>query len=81
MAFDPGKVYKLQHHLESTAYDWMLERVCTFYGVGEVVELTEEQASEICKYSESDECDSYVCLALRSMLSEWEDEHGVTVTG
>ena len=81
MAFDPGKVSKLQDHIESVAYDWMLDRVCTFYCVGEVVELSQEQISEIFDYANSFDCDAYVGAALRSMVHEWESEHGEDISG
>ena len=68
MAFDPGKVHKLQDQFESMAYDWMLERIQEVYGVDDPSELNEDQIQEIFEYSESDECEMYVGMALRSMI-------------
>jgi|TARA_B110000211_G_scaffold171989_1_gene194151 hypothetical protein len=76
MAFDPGKVHKLQDQLESIAYDWMLDRVQSHYGVEEVSELDSDQIQELSDYSQSDECDRYVGMALNSMLDEWDFENG-----
>ena len=81
MAFDPGKVNKLQDQLESLAFDWMLDRVCSFYNVSDVAELASEQASELYAYANSDECDLYVGTALRSLVYEWEGEHGESISG
>lgn len=81
MAFDPGKVNKLQDQLESLAYDWMLDRVCSFYGVDEVIELSHEQISEVFDYTNSFECDTYVAAALCSKVREWEGEHGEDISG
>jgi hypothetical protein len=81
MAFDPGKVNKLQDQLESIAYDWMLDRICSVYGVGEVVELSQEQISEVFEYANGFECDTYVAAALFSMIHEWESEHGEDISG
>lgn len=72
MAFDPGKVHKLLEHLEETAYEWMIDRVRTFYQVEDLSNLTEEQLQEIFLYAESDECDDYVGMALRSIISNYE---------
>ena len=81
MAFDPGEVSNLQDQLESVAYDWMLDRVYSVYGVGEVVELSHEQVSEIFEYTNSFDCDTYVGSALRAMVHEWESEHGEDISG
>jgi len=42
MAFDPGKVHKLQDQFESMAYDWMFERIQEVYGVDDPSELNED---------------------------------------
>ena len=68
MALDLGKVHKLQDQFESMAYDWMFERIQEVYGVDDPSELNEDQIQEIFEYSESDECEMYVGMALRSMI-------------
>lgn len=76
MAFDAGKIHKLQDYLESTAYDWMEDRVKDFYDVEETTELSKEQVEEIEVYSDSDDCyESYVGMALRTICDQWRDEH------
>ena len=81
MAFDPGKVSKLQDQLESMAYDWMFGRICTFYGMSEVSELTKEQVTELFEYAESIDYDTYISTVLRSMVFEWEGEHDEDISG
>ena len=76
MAFGPGKVHKLQDQLESIAYDWMVDRVQSHYGVEEVSELDGGQIQELSDYSQSDDCDLYVGMALNSMLEQWDFENG-----
>ena len=68
MAFDPGKVHKLRDEFESMAYDWMFERIQEVYGVDDPSELNEDQIQEIFESSESDQCEMYVGMALRSMI-------------
>lgn len=72
MAFDPGKVHKLLDRLEETAYEWMADRIQEFYQIEDLSNLTEEQLQEIFIYAESDECDIYVGMALRSIISNYE---------
>lgn len=61
-------MHKLQDQFESMAYDWMFERIQEVYGVDDPSELNEDQIQEIFEYSESDECEMYVGMALRSMI-------------
>jgi hypothetical protein len=76
MAFDAGKVHKLQDYLESIAYDWMEDRVKDHYGVAGTDELTKEQVDEIWEYSESEDCyEPYVGMALRSICDNWQEEN------
>lgn len=71
MAFDPGRVDKLQDQLDAMAHDWMLDRVMEFYQVEDATDLTELQAKEIVDYAQSDDCDPYVGMALRSIVGEY----------
>jgi len=76
MAFDAGKVGKLQDRLEDMAYEWMDYRIQEHYGVEDMNELTKEQVDEIWEYSESDDCyEPYVGMALRSMCDNWYMEN------
>ena len=45
-------------------------------GQEEVEELTEEQATEMYNYSESEECyEGYVGTVLRTMYEQWAEEN------
>ena len=46
----------------------MFERIQEVYGVDDPSELNEDQIQEIFEYSESDQCEMYVGMALRSMI-------------
>ena len=70
MAFDPGKVGKLQDQLEALAYDWMFHRIQDFYGVRDISELTKSQLEDIFDYANSDECDIYIGMALRAIVND-----------
>jgi len=69
-------VDKLQDQLESIAYDWMLDPVQSHYVVEEVSELDGGQIQEFSDYSQSDDCDLYVGMALNSILEQWDFENG-----
>ena len=51
MAFEVKKIHKLSDQIEALAYDWAVTDVCEYFGVEEVGELTEEQATEMYNYA------------------------------
>jgi len=45
-----------------------------FYGVTKIEELSQDQLDEIFIYSEDDECDQWIGVALRSLVQQVEGQ-------
>ena len=76
MAFEVKKMHKLSDQIEALARDWAHTDVCEYFGVEEVGELTEDQATEMYNYAESEACyEGYVGTVLRTMYEQWAEEN------
>lgn len=49
-------------------YDLAIKEMIEFYGVSKIEELTQDQLDEIFIYSEDDQCDPWIGVALRSLV-------------
>lgn len=50
------------------AYEIAEKEMIEFYGVSKIEDLSQNQLDEIFLYSESDECDNWIGVALRSLV-------------
>ena len=75
MKFEWKRQHKLLDRLEREATDSAEEVIKSFFDVENSTALTEEQMREVFEYSESDECDSFLGLALRNLVRNWQDKN------
>lgn len=75
MPYSATNAGKLMDHLESTATEWMMDQVCSFFEVDGIEDLSKDQVREIFEYNESDSFDQYVSLGLRNVIERWSQEH------
>lgn len=54
------------------AYEIAEKEMIEFYGVSKIEDLTAEQLDEIYLYSEEEECDEWIGVALRSLVQQVE---------
>lgn len=54
------------------AYEIAEKEMMEFYGVSKIEDLTSEQLDEIYLYSEEEECDEWIGVALRSLVQQVE---------
>jgi len=54
------------------AYEIAEKEMIEFYGVSKIEELTQDQLDEIFIYSEDDQCDPWIGVALRSLVQSVE---------
>ena len=54
------------------AYEIAEKEMIEFYGVSKIEDLSQNQLDEIFLYSESDECDNWIGVALRSLVQSVE---------
>ncbi len=54
------------------AYEIAEREMIEFYGVSKIEDLTAEQLDEIYLYSEEEECDEWIGVALRSLVQQVE---------
>ena len=54
------------------AYEIAEKEMIEYYGVSKIEELTSEQLDEIFIYSEEEECDDWIGVALRSLVQQVE---------
>ncbi len=75
MKFEWKRQGKILDRLENEATESAEEVVKNFFGVENSTSLTEEQMCEVFEYSESDDCDSFLGLALRNIVRNWQDDN------
>ena len=56
------------------AYEIAEKEMIEFYGVTKIEELSQDQLDEIFIYSEDDECDQWIGVALRSLVQQVEGQ-------
>ena len=75
MKFEWKRQGKTLDRLENEATESAEEVVKSFFSVENSSSLTEEQMREVYEYSESDDFDSFLGLALRNIVNYWQDEN------
>ena len=75
MKFEWKKQGKLLDRLENEATESAEEVIKSFFCFDNSTTLTEEQMLDVYEYSESDDCDSFLGLALRNLVRNWQDEN------
>ena len=74
--FEIYSVGEFLDYLNSTATEWMLNAVTSFYDMDAVEDLSRDQIQAVFDYSESDACPDQAYPSLKDLISLWEDEHG-----
>ena len=75
MKFEWKRQGKTLDRLENEATESAEEVVKSFFSVENLTSLSEEQMREVFEYSESDDCNSFLGLALRNIVRYWQNEN------
>jgi hypothetical protein len=75
MAFEWPRIHKWEDNLYNYAREWVEEFVFEYYGVEEVIQLTEEQIQEITDFRDN-ELNEYSPLqaGFSDLINFWESE-------
>lgn len=79
MKFEWKRQGKTLDRLENEATESAEEVVKSFFSVENLTSLTEEQMREVFEYSESDDCNSFLGLALRNIVKYWKTKMIITI--
>lgn len=81
--FTLHRVHKLIDWLEQEATDWVLDAVKSHYEVEAVEDITKDQIEEVIAFwyeGGNYHDDDYISLALRNVISIWENENDEYLT-
>lgn len=74
MSYDWQKIYKTEEYYERSITDDVVEHICSYYGIEEILDLTEEQYFEIQSFREKLNEYSVMQIGYSNVCNEWESE-------